>query len=133
MAVGWLASFKEVSWSKVSGVASSITESGRKIWDKLAQREAEIPTIQGAPKQPAPSSPEAIAAIEVRVAALEKRTAQLGDEAVASFDVVRSLADQHSELVGAVDVLLVRTRVLIGVCIVLGLAVVALLVLVLSK
>lgn len=43
------------------------------------------------------------------------------------------MADQHSQLVQAVDVLLVRTRVLVRISVLLGVACVALLVLVLSR
>jgi hypothetical protein len=58
--------------------------------------------------------------------ALEKKTAELGQEAMSSFEVVRSLTEQHSQVVRAVDVLIARTRVLVRVCILLAVAVVAL-------
>jgi len=133
MAVDWLASLKHVPWSKVLGAAPTIVEGGRKLWDRVARRNAEE-TPAGAAKRDAPLPvPEALAAMELRLDALETKSAQLRDEAVASFDVVRSMAEQHSQLVHAVDVLLVRTRVLVRVCILLGLVCVALFVLILSR
>lgn len=133
MAINWFASLRDVPWSKVIGMTPSIVESGRKLWDRIANKQAEVSTVRKPEDKSSPSTPEALSAIEIRIISLEKRTAQLGEEAVSSFDVVRSLADQHSQLVHAVDVLLVRTRVLLRVCVLLGLAVVALLVFVLSK
>jgi hypothetical protein len=133
MAVNWFASLKDVPWTKVIGMAPTIVENGRKLWDKVANRNAEV-AAASAPKDPPPTPlPEALAQIEFRLGILEKKSAQLREEAVASFDVVRSMADQHSQLVHAVDVLLVRTRVLVRVCVMLGVACVALLALILSR
>ncbi len=133
MAVNWLASLKDVPWSKVIGVAPTIVESGRKLWDKVASRSAnENPgdTTQSLAQLPEPA---AIAAIEARLVALEKKSAELREEAVSSFEVVRSIVDQNAQVVHAVDVLLVRTRLLVRVSILLGFVCAALLVLVLSR
>ncbi len=133
MAVNWFASFKDVPWSKVIGMAPTIVENGKKLWDKVSNRtgsDGSGETTQSAAQLPVPA---AIAAFELRLEALEKKSAQLREEAVASFDVVRSITDQHSQVVQAVDVLLVRTRVLVWISILLGVACVALFVLVLSR
>ena len=133
MAVKWFASFKDVPWSKVIGMAPTIVENGKKLWDKVSSRtegDGSGKTTQSAAQLPVPA---AIAAFELRLEALEKKSAQLREEAVASFDVVRSITDQHSQVVQAVDVLLVRTRVLVRISILLGVVCVALLGLVLSR
>jgi len=133
MTINWFASLKDVPWTKVLDLAPSIVESGRKLWSRGSNKEAEISTAQNPLEQTAPPGAEALAALEIRVLGLEKRTTQLGEEVVASFDVVRSLTQQHSHLVSAVDVLLVRTGVLIRVCVLLGLVSAALFVLILSR
>jgi len=133
MAVNWFASFKDVPWSKVIGMAPTIVENGKKLWDKVSSRtegDGSGETTQSAAQLPVT---EAIAAFELRLEALEKKSAQLREEAVASFEVVRSITDQHSQVVQAVDVLLVRTRVLVRISILLGVVCVALFVLVLSR
>lgn len=133
MAVSWFASLKDVPWSKVIGMAPAIVENGRKLWDRVSDRSGGNragETTRSAAQMPVPA---AIAAFELRLEALEKKSAQLREEAVASFDVVRAITDQHSQMVQAVDVLLVRTRVLVRVSILLGAAWVVLLVLVLMR
>lgn len=133
MTVNWLASLKDVPWSKVIGMAPTIVENGKKLWDKVSSRtggDSSGETTQSAADLPVPA---AIAAFELRLEALEKKSAQLREEAVASFDVVRSITDQHSQVVQAVDVLLVRTRLLVRVSVLLGITCLALLVLVLSR
>ena len=133
MTINWLASLKDIPWSKVISMTPSIVESGRKLWERIANRRAEISTVSKPADGSPPSTPEALSALEIRLMTLEKKTAQLGEEAVASFDVVRSLADQHSQLVHAVDVLLVRTQVLVRVSALLGVVCIALFILVLSR
>ena len=133
MSVNWFASLKDVPWSKVIGMAPTIVENGKKLWDKVSNKpggDGSGGTTQSAAELPVPA---AIAAFELRLEALEKKSAQLREEAVASFDVVRAIADQHSHVVQAVDVLLVRTRVLVRISVLLGIACIALLVLVLSR
>lgn len=133
MSVNWLASLKDVPWSKVIGMAPTIVENGKKLWGKVSNRtggDRSGETTQSAAELPVPA---AIAAFELRLEALEKKSAQLREEAVASFDVVRSITDQHSQVVQAVDVLLVRTQVLVRISILLGVACVALFVFVLSR
>jgi hypothetical protein len=132
MAVNWLASLRDVPWSNVLGMAPKIVDSGKKLWEKVSDKtgDGSGETTQSAAQLPVPA---AIAAFELRLEALEKKSAQLREEAVASFDVVRSITDQHSQVVQAVDVLLVRTRVLVRISVLLGITCIALLVLVLSR
>jgi len=133
MAVNWFTSLKDFPWSKALGMAPTIAENGKKLWDKASnrtERDRSGETTQGAADLPVPA---AIAAFDLRLEALEKKSAELREEAVASFDVVRSITDQHSQVVHAVDVLLVRTRLLVRISILLGVACVALFVLVLSR
>lgn len=145
MSINWFASLKGISWENVRSMAPSIVESGKKIWSKIATREAQVseaefPALQNLSEQATPSGGEVLAGIEIRVQVLERRIAQLKEESVSSFEVVRSLADQlrslgeqHSELVRAVDALLVRTDVLVRVCVILGLFSLALFILILIK
>jgi len=104
-------------WKDVFGTAPSIREEAKRIWSKVASRKA--PSSK--PHGPA--------------AAVEQKLEHLEEEAVASFDVVRSIAQQHSQLseqhlqlVRVVDELLARTRALLWACGVLGALVVGIVV-----
>lgn len=133
MAINWLASLKDVPWSKVIGMTPSIVENGRKLWDRVASGEAGDKagdTTQSLAQLPPPA---AISAIEIRLEVLEKRSAELREEVVSSFDVVRSIVDQNAHVVHAVDILLARTRLLLRACVLLGIACAALAVLVLVR
>ena len=127
MALGWLTAFKEIPWSKVISVTPTIVEGGKKLWSMVGKREAEASTASGSLGKPPATPADAIAALEIRVRGIQTKVDQLNEEAVSSFAVVRSLTEQHSQLVAAVDVLIARTRVLWRVCILLVVALVALL------
>lgn len=98
-------------WKRALGLAPALVDNGRKLWARVASR----PRPSSAP----PAAAEAAAAGDVRIIALERRVADLEAEAAASFDVVRSMAEQHSqlteqnaELVRTVDSMLSRMRAL---------------------
>jgi len=133
MAVNWLASLKYVPWSKVISMTPAIVESGGKLWDRISNRRAQASAVADPAGQPPPSAPEALAAIEIRLMALERKSAELGEETVSSSRVIKSIVDQNAQVVQAVDVLLVRTQLLVRVSVLLGIACVALLVLVLTR
>jgi len=123
----WISSFKDISWSKVQDAVPAIVEGAKKVWGqpenkagKPGQAVADT-TTQGAPT---------VESLQVWVDTLDRRTRQLSEEAVASFDVVRAITEQHSKMVEAVDLLLERTRVLLWSCGVLAVAVLVLFVLV---
>lgn len=138
MTINWFTSLKDVPWEKVLSVAPSIVERGKNIWTKFASEDAQaadsqLSTLRPPADQAASSASEALAALDARVNALERRTAGLKEESASSFEVVKSIASQHSELVHAVGVLLVRTRVLVRVCVLLALLSIALFFLILNR
>jgi len=135
MAIGWIAAFKAVPWIKVLNAAPAIVEGGRSLWTRVANRPG-----RRAAEEPASTQAESASEIEIRLRTLEKRTRQVEDEATASFDVVRSITEQHSHLaeqqaalVQATDALLARTHALLWVCALLALAVAAIFVLLLAR
>jgi hypothetical protein len=125
MMQGLLDSFRNLSWEKVRGAAPAISEAARKLW----QRVAGAPEAPSLPATAPALNPELLAAIDVRIGPLQQRMQALEQESRASFEVVRSMAEQHTQLVNAVDALLSRTQWLLRLAVVLGIAVAALAVL----
>jgi hypothetical protein len=99
-------------WKAVE-LAPSLVEKARRLWDGIASRRPRA--SEALPPEQAPA--------EIRIPALERRIAGLEEEAASSFEVVTSIAQQHSqlteqnaELVQFVDALLARTRLLSWSC-----------------
>lgn len=124
MAVNWIASFKTIPWNKVLSVAPSIADGARKLWNGVAKNNA-LPERLPAPEK-AYSPDPAISAIEKQMQALELRSAQIREEIALSSEILDKLAEQQSQLVQAVDILRVRTRTLLWVCSLFGLAIIVL-------
>lgn len=109
-----------MAWKNALGLAPALVDSGRKLWERVASRRSPSPVADPA--------------------ALEQRIGQIESEATASFEVVRAITQQHSqladqqgELVQAVDALLARTQMLLWVCGGLALGLVALLAFVIAR
>ena len=92
--------------------AAAIVEEAKKLWGRLSSR---------APRAAIPP------AIDITVETLERQVRQLEEEAAASYEVVHSIAQQHSqlteqhlELAQALDQQLVINRRLIWACGALG-------------
>ena len=60
--------------------------------------------------------------VESRLTVLEARVHEMSDEAIASAEILRSLAEQNAKLVEAVNVLRLRTRILLWATAALALA-----------
>jgi hypothetical protein len=122
MAFPWIAAFKIIPWKDVIEATPAVVRGARQLWSKVRQDEtARQAVMEGPPAEP--GSPDA------RIAQLEQRVAEMGQEAVASSELIQALAQHNERLVAAVDTLRVRTRVLMWVSALLAGAVLALFVL----
>ena len=103
MAAGWITALKLIPWDDVVANAPAELRGATKLFGKTAHAEQ------------AP----------VRLGALEQEVAQLREQANTAAGVITSLAQQNARLVEAVDLLRVRTRILIAACGVLAVGLVA--------
>jgi hypothetical protein len=104
MALNWITAFKVIPWGQVLENAPTVLRGAKKLWDKAG-------------------NPQAVPAAPSR---LEQEVSELRDEVAKGAQLIAALAEQNAQLVGAIDVLRVRTRVLAIACVTLSVAVVAL-------
>lgn len=108
MAIGWLTALKVIPWSDVIEATPGIVKGARKIFTRGQQVDVPAPAAPGA------TAPD-------RVAQLETALAQLREQQQASAQLIETLAEQNARIVEAVQILRVRTRLLMGVSAVLAL------------
>ncbi len=108
---GWITAFKAIPWAALIVAAPSIAKSAQKLWDAVKKQEA--PRVSGQGQ-----------AADQR--ALEEQIAELRKELTAASELVTSLAEQNNHLVEAVEVLRVRTRVLLLASVVMAVALIGL-------
>lgn len=116
MAIGWMSALKVIPWGDVIEATPGLVKSARKMFSRSQQMETPAGQAQ------APTSADWPA----RVAELEARLAEMAEQQKASAQLIETLAEQNARIVEAVDILRVRTRLLIGACGVFGVLVLAL-------
>jgi hypothetical protein len=109
MAIPWLTAFKLIPWRDVVENAPAVLNAAKKLWDKRA----------GAQSAPAPSPDNPFAS-------LQQEVSMLREEQRRAAELISSLAAQNERLVEAVEILRIRTRVLMYACLALAAALVAL-------
>lgn len=115
---GWITAFKVIPWAELIAAAPAVVKGARQLW--AAVRSQDAPRIEG-------QGPEA------GQRALEAQVEELRKELTAASELVTRLAEQNSRLVEAVEVLRIRTRVLLAFAVILAIGLIGLLIAVLLK
>lgn len=110
MAIGWLTAFKAIPWGDVIAAAPAVAHSAKKLWTSVRSRNPD--TGIGNAGTPAGDA-------QSRMQELEARLSDLKRESAASSELIKSLAEQNSRLVDAVEILRVRILALLAICFVL--------------
>lgn len=116
MAISWISALKVIPWGDVIEAAPGLVKGARKIFTRTQATPAPDPApVAGAAESP-----------QDRIAQLETTVARLVDQQQAAAALVESLAEHNAQVVAAIEVLRLRSKLLMGACGVLLVAVVAL-------
>ena len=118
MAIPWLMALKVIPWADVIEHAPKVLKAARKLMDRNAAQPTSATTAVDVANGPPPSLGE----LKKRLIAAQ---AQLDEQAklqAETSQTLAELAEQNARLVGAVDALRLRTRVLMVVAAALLLA-----------
>lgn len=115
MALNWITAFKIIPWKDVIAAAPTVARTARDLWRGIGKtRSAE--TVAGSDDRAAGG---AAPTLEEEIRSLRAELAETRAQLLSSSEVLRSLAEQDEKLIGAIEVLRVRTRVLAIVCVAL--------------
>jgi hypothetical protein len=112
MAVSWITALKIIPWADVVQNAPAVLRAAKTLWSTVGR--------------PAAAAPDPLTS-------LLQEISQLKEQANTAANLISSLAEQNARLVEAVDILRVRTRLLIFACSALVVATLALAGLVLAR
>ena len=121
MAISWIAAFKKIPWTEVMSAAPTVVQGTKTLWDRVRGKGTEGTARNANETQSSPDDLTA-AGIDRRIRALEAALAEAKSEAQSSAQLIASLAKQNARVVEAVAILRVRTRLLLGFCLVLAFA-----------
>lgn|SRR5690606_8247343 len=124
MAIPWIAALKIIPWGDVIEHAPKVLNAARKLLDK--QKAPSVPVPAGPPLDPA-AAPPSLGELRNRLIEAQQLIEQQGLAQQQMAQTVSELAEQNARLVEAVQLLRVRTRVLMTVCALLAIGVVVLL------
>jgi len=112
MAIPWLVALKVIPWGDVIEHAPKVLSAARKLLDR---QRAPAPAPAG-PKEvidPPGAAQPSLAVLNGRLFSAQQEIAQLTQTQTQLTQTVTELAEQNARLVGAVEVLRVRTRLLL--------------------
>jgi hypothetical protein len=109
--MGWRTAFKVIPWRDLADNAPTVVRGAKRLWGLVGGPAAE-------PR--ADPHSQAISGLDARMAALEQAVARLKEQGSSAADVISALAEQNSRLIQAVEILRLRTRILIAVCAVMA-------------
>jgi hypothetical protein len=115
MAIPWMLALKVIPWGDVIEAAPAVVKSARKIFTRSQQVDTPAATVEPG------------ADLQQRVQQLESGVTQLLEQQRASAQLMETLAEQNARLVQAVEILRVRTRLLLVLGAVLAVALVGVL------
>ncbi len=101
---GWLRAIRAVPWTDIVAAAPMVLGSARKVVSALQTKVQATRTVAPADAAPRPDDPQ------LRV--LHERVADIETDLVAATEIIRNLADQHAQVVSALEALRQKTRVL---------------------
>ncbi|KQU67204.1 MULTISPECIES: hypothetical protein [unclassified Rhizobacter] len=116
MAISWISALKVIPWGDVIEAAPGLVKGARKVFSRT----------QAEPAASQPSAGEPAESPSQRIERLETAVARMGEQQQAAAALLESLAEHNAKVVEAIEVLRLRSKLLIGACAVLLLAVAAL-------
>ena len=122
LAFPWLVALKVIPWGDVIEHAPKVLTAARQLVDRQRRRPAEAPP-PAPPPLPADTPPE-VATLAGELAAQREELRRVQQTQEALTQTVADLAEQNTRLVEAVELLRRRTRLLLAVAALLGLALV---------
>lgn len=126
MAIGWFSVLQAVPWGQVIDNAPKVVDGAKKLWNSVSKKstsdEFEIVDVEATYSS---DDVEALTAIRNRLTALEKSTADLHKQMLASSELIKTLADQNAQLVNRIEANRKRMVFLTVICVVMSVTAVA--------
>ncbi|MEO6422484.1 MAG: hypothetical protein ABIR84_07350 [Candidatus Nitrotoga sp.] len=119
MAIGWITALKIIPWKDVLEATPGMVKGAKRLFNEARGKTNSQPFIDSSPVTTSFDA-EGLANLDSRVRHLQAKIAEMDSEQNSSAKLINSLAEQNAHVVNAIEILRVRTKILIYVCILLG-------------
>jgi hypothetical protein len=116
MAFGWMTALKIIPWGSVLESAPHIVKAAKQLFSAVKTDTSGFSAERGSSVDDGTATLEKL---NKRTRLIEAKIAELSDEQKSSAELIKSLAEQNSLIVDAIDVFRVRVRILLIACILL--------------
>ena len=103
MAIGWLTVLKLVPWTDVIKNAPKVADGAKKLWQSVGNKPPPPADTTDTDMPPSPEG-QAIAVLKTRLLTLENATQDLQEQMLASSELIKSLAEQNTQLIRRAEV-----------------------------
>jgi hypothetical protein len=103
MAIPWLAVLKSVPWKEVISNAPLVANGAKKLWNTVGNKPPVAASAAEPAETPQPAESVDLVALQSRLAKLESASAELHSQMLASSELIKTLAEQNTELVKRVE------------------------------
>jgi hypothetical protein len=114
MAIGWMTALKIIPWSNVLESAPHIVKAAKHLFAATKANRDSFTTSHGA------AASDDITPVSRRIQVMEAKIAELREEQKSSAELIKSLAEQNAFIVEAFDVLRLRLKIVLVVCVLLS-------------
>lgn len=132
MAIGWINALKVIPWKDVLEAAPGMVKGAKRLFT-AAKAETNSHPIDDSSPTIVSFDAEGLANLDNRVRHLQAKIIELNSEQNSSAKLIKSLAEQNARVVNAIEVFRVRIKILIYVCLLLGITLSALIFVVMLK
>ena len=133
MPIPWIAVLQSVPWTDVIRNAPKVADGAKKLWSTIGKK-SPVPE-KGEANEHRTMSPgdKTISALQMQLAAVEASVADLHEQMLASSELIKSLADQNTQLIKRIELNRVRMLWLTGSIVVFGMVAISSLVMALIR
>lgn len=121
MAIGWINALKVIPWKDVLEAAPGMVKGAKRLFT-AAKAETNSHPIDDSSSTTVSFDAEGLANLDNRVRHLQAKIIELNSDHNSSAKLIKSLAEQNAHVVNVIEVLQVRIKILIYVCVLLAIA-----------
>lgn len=133
MPIPWLLVLQSVPWTDVIKNAPKVAEGAKKLWSAVGKKAPGEALQADGSEKPASPEPLTVPQLQARLAALELASDELHSQMLASSELIKTLAEQNTQLIARIETHRVRFVWLAGATAAIGLVAVVALLLALAR
>jgi len=133
MPIPWLAVLQSVPWTDVIKNAPKVADGAKKLWSTIGKKPSVSGTEAANDHPTTPPEADTVNALQMQLAAVESSVADLHEQMLASSELIKSLAEQNTQLIERVELHRVRVFWLTALTAIFGLVAIVSLVITLIR